>query len=136
MKITFPILLFALAALPCQRAEAQAMQQDQSTAALVGTWEGKFVFADDTYGVSDYLSMKVRTTLKKDGTYVHVLQGKGVVVASKGTWKFSDGVVTSVCKEVGGLPTIGLAEQATVEWLNKDTFIYTGGGVRITYYRK
>jgi hypothetical protein len=62
--------------------------------------------------------------------------GGPVVVASKGTYKYENGVLTSTTTEVGGFGDVGgLPEQGIVTWNGNDQFTYRGGGYVVTFRR-
>jgi arylsulfatase A-like enzyme len=147
MKTTFSTLCgIALLALVCQGASTRAADFKATADSLVGTWEAKdlAIVDRDTAALLEQLlgrdwlaKANTRLTLKRDGTFVTVVEMDGYVAAVSGTWKYvavddKNGVLTSIiinddAKQV--------KEQGKVRWLNKDTFDGTGDGMRATWSR-
>jgi Holliday junction resolvasome RuvABC DNA-binding subunit len=100
---------------------------------LVGTWLGTSKLGDI---VTTY-----EFNAKADGNFqtIQTMQGFGVqtVLVVRGTYAYSEGVLTWSGKVIGGivdgLPVNGVS---TVSWINQNQFTSTGDGMQITYQRK
>lgn len=88
---------------------------------IVGTWKG-----DVSLGGTKW---KVTTTYRANGTYRSIMEYLDHIIASKGTYTYADGVLTTEPED--GIPTT-----FTITFVDDDTVRAKGGGFTITYRRQ
>jgi hypothetical protein len=88
---------------------------------IVGTWKGEVILGGTRW--------KLTTTLRADKTYKTVMEYGNYVVADKGTYKYSDGILTTE-------PEGGLIATFTVTFVDKNTMKLKGEGFAVTLKRE
>jgi hypothetical protein len=88
---------------------------------VVGTWVGEINLANQKW--------KVTSTFRANGTYTSHMEYLGHVIASRGTYTFADGILTTEAE--GGVTTT-----FTVTFIDEDTAKIKGGGFTVTYRRQ
>lgn len=88
---------------------------------IVGTWIGTCTITERT--------VHVTTTIRADKSYQAVIEYAGYVTVERGTYKYSDGILTTVTEN-------SKKGELVVAFTDKDNMKVTGEGVVVTYKRK
>lgn len=102
-------------------ADLRAAEPRAEEPSIKGTWIGYLNVAGN--------KVKFTTTIEADGTYKVVMDHLGYIVAEKGKYTYSDGVLETE-------PDGGANGTFTVKFEDKNTMIVKGGGITITYKRQ
>jgi hypothetical protein len=88
---------------------------------VVGTWKGTTKIGN--------IPLTITSVLKKDGTYQTTWVSGNVITAAKGTYEYSDGVLTTT-------PVGGFVSQTTITWVDENHLVCTGNGMKVDFYRQ